>query len=179
MINTFLALLRGINVGGNNIVDMAELRAAFEKDGLENVRTYIQSGNVFFDSVEVDTLKLARLIENRVQATFHISARAVVFSKPEWQQIIENAPKWWGEDTSWKHNLLIAIPPYDMQKVVAAIGMLKPEIEAVEPGKGVLYQSLSFALFGRTTSGKLTSNHIYKQLTIRNYNTATKLLGLF
>lgn len=54
----FVALLRGINVGGNNIIKMADLKTCFEEMGFANVVTYIQSGNVLFDSNETDQLKL-------------------------------------------------------------------------------------------------------------------------
>lgn len=177
--STYLALLRGVNVGGNGMVAMNELRSALEKCGLENVHTYIQSGNVFFSSAESDKLKLAQLVEDCVLANFNVRAKTVVFTKGEWQKIIAAAPDWWGKDSEWKHNLLVVIPPYDMDEIVKAVGVLKPDIEAMAPGEGVLYQSMSIRLFGRTTTGKLASNSIYKQLTIRNYNTATKLLTLF
>lgn len=175
----YLALLRGINVGGNSLMKMADLKAALQQDGFDNVRTYIQSGNVFFDSPETDKDKLAKDVEKSIKAHFHLDVRVAVFSKAEWQKVIEEAPDWWGRGKDWKHNLLIMLQPYDMQQVIEAYGELKPDIEAVEVGQGVLYQSILFAKFGRTTGGKLASNPIYKQMTIRNYNTATKLLPLF
>lgn len=58
------------------------------------------------------------------------------------------------------------------------VGELKPDIETIEPGNGVLYQSMSLKMFGRTTTGKLVSNPIYKKITVRNYNTVTKLFSL-
>lgn len=161
------------------MVAMAELRGELEKCGLQDIHTYIQSGNIFFNSAETDKLRLAQLIEACVRDNFQVAAKTVVFTKDEWQRIIAGAPGWWGKDSEWKHNLLVAIPPYDMDKIVAAVGELKPDIEAMAPGKGVLYQSMSRKLFGRTATGKLAGSPIYKQLTIRNYNTATKLLSLF
>lgn len=65
-----------------------------------------------------------------------------------------------------------------MDETIRAIGELKPDIEAAEPGNCVIYQSMSFKFFGRTTTGKLSSSSIYKKMTVRNYNTATKLLTL-
>jgi uncharacterized protein (DUF1697 family) len=70
------------------------------------------------------------------------------------------------------------LKPYDMQQVVADIGDLKPDIEMLIAGEGVLYQSMSLALFGRTTTGKLATKPIYKRMTVRNYNTSMKLLTL-
>jgi uncharacterized protein (DUF1697 family) len=102
----------------------------------------------------------------------------VLFSKDEWVEIIAAAPLWWGQYKTRKHNILVLIPPYDIREVITSIGELKPDIEAMHPGDGVLYQSMSLELFGRTTTGKIASNPVYKKMTVRNYNTATKLLSL-
>lgn len=177
--NSYLALLRGINVGGNSLIKMADLKDSLAKAGFKDARTYIQSGNVLFVSSETDTGKLAKQIENVIETTFKLDVAVVVFSKQEWQAIIKAAPAWWGKDADWKHNILVMVPPYDMKDVVTAYGQLKPDIETMAPGKGVMYQSLSWESFGKTTGGKLASNPIYKKMTIRNYNTATKLLRLF
>lgn len=174
-----LALIRGINVGGNSLVKMAELKAVLEQAGFGNVITYIQSGNVFFDSNNPDQLAVASQISAHIKARFDVGAAVVVFTRKEWQAVIDHAPSWWGKDNSRKHNLLILLPPYDMGDTLKAVGELKPEIETMEPGEGVLYQSMSLKLFGRTTTGKLASSPTYKRLTVRNYNTVTKLLNLF
>lgn len=175
----YLALLRGINVGGNSLIKMADLKQALEADGFDQVSTYIQSGNVFFESSSTDTSKLARLVSQSIERHFKLDVSVAVFSKAQWTTITNNAPKWWGQDKDWKHNLLVLLGKYDMDQVVDAIGVLKPDIEAMEAGDGVLYQSMSLKLFGRTTTGKLASSPVYKQMTVRNYNTATKLLSLF
>lgn len=176
--NAYLALLRGINVGGNNMIRMADLKTCLEEAGFDDVRTYIQSGNVLFSSQPSDTATLENRMEKAIQNRFAMQIRVAIFSKEEWKAIIDNAPKEWGKDPSWKHNILVMLRPYNMNDAVAAIGALKPEIEMMVAGKSVLYQSASMKMVGRTTTGKIASNPIYKQMTIRNYNTATKLLGL-
>lgn len=174
----YVALLRGINVGGNAKIAMQDLRSSLEKSGLESVRTYIQSGNVIFESDEDNTTKLSGHIEDVIEQSFELTVPVVVFTQAEWAKIIHAAPSWWGKDPEWKHNLLILLKPYDMPATIAAIGVLKPDIERLEPGEGVLYQAMSRTLFGRTTTGKLASSPIYQRMTVRNYNTATKLLTL-
>jgi uncharacterized protein (DUF1697 family) len=175
---TYLAFLRGINVGGNALIKMADLKTWLADAGLQAVRTYIQSGNVLFESDTTDKLALAKTIERAIESHSKLDVKVVVFTKKEWQDIIAAAPKWWGKQPEWKHNLLIMLPPFDMPEVVKLYGQLKPDIEALQPGLGVLYQSISFQDFGRTTAGKLAANPIYKTMTIRNYNTAQKLLAL-
>ncbi len=175
----YLALLRGVNVGGKAMIKMAVLKESLEKDGFTEVSTYIQSGNVFVDSPDNSTDQVAAKLARSIEQNFGLDVKVAVFTKPEWAKIIDGAPNWWGQDQAWKHNLLILLRPYNMDEVVTAVGVLKPDIEAMEAGEGVLYQSMSLKLFGRTTTGKLASSPIYKQMTIRNFNTATKLLALF
>ena len=175
----YLALLRGINVGGNALIKMTELKVALEKDGLLNTSTYIQSGNVFFDTDIKDEDSIISLIESCIKKNFSLDIPVAIFSHKEWKIIINNAPEWWGKDDAWKHNLLTLIKPYDMKHVIESIGELKPDIERLEPGDGVLYQSMSRDLFGVTTTGKLPKSPIYKRMTVRNFNTSTKLLKLF
>lgn len=175
---TYLALLRGVNVGGKAKLPMAELRDTLAKEGLLDIRTYIQSGNVIFKSSEADRLKLAKLVSKNIKNNFDIDCEVVVFDDKEWSDIIAAAPNWWGNTDDWKHNLWILIPPFDIDETVKAIGTLKPDIESVKTGKGVIYQSMSFEKFGRTSTGKIASSPMYKKMTIRNYNTSVKLLDL-
>lgn len=175
----YLALLRGINVGGKNMIRMSELKEGLEASGFEDIKTHIQSGNVLFSYEETDTSKLAEKISLSIAKHFKAQIGVAVFSKQEWQTILKHAPESWGKDKARKHNLLVMLKPCDTKQVTTDIGKLEPDIETLVPGEGVLYQSLSLKLFGRTTSGKLAGKQIYKQMTIRNYNTSLKLLSLF
>ncbi len=174
----YIALLRGINVGGNNTVSMATLKERFELSGYTNVSTYINSGNVLFDSKITDPIKLRMSIEKLLKTTFKLELTVVVVETERYKKIIKSAPVWWGKDESWKHNIIFLIEPYVIEEIVEEIGELKPDIEAMKSGDGVLFQSVDFAKFGKTTTGKLASKAVYKKMTIRNYNTAQKLLGL-
>lgn len=178
MSQTYLALLRGINVGGKNHLPMAELKNALTLAGFEAVQTYIQSGNVIFKSDISDTTELAIKIEDVIHETFQLEVPTVVFSAETWHSIIARKPLAWGKDPLWKHNLLVLLPPYDMQQALAAIGTIKPDIESIVPGDGVIYQSMSLELYGRTTTGKLASSPLYQRMTIRNFNTSLKLDSL-
>jgi uncharacterized protein (DUF1697 family) len=173
----YVALLRGVNVGGKAMIKMAELAEVLTAAELCDVKTYIQSGNVIFRS-ELSSDQLAREVSQTIEARFQLPVEVAVYSLPEWKKIIAAAPTWWGKDPAWKHNLLVLLKPYRMSDVVQSIGILKPGIEAMQPGNGVIYQSMSRDVFGKTTTGKLASSPIYKRITIRNYNTSTKLLSL-
>lgn len=177
-VQQYVALLRGVNVGGKAKLKMADVRLALLEAGLENVSTYIQSGNVLFSSSQTNTIELAVLISTTIHKRFGLDVAAVVLTKSEWTNIIQNAPTWWGSNPEWKHNLLILLRPYDMDETMRAIGTLKPDIEAAQPGDGVVYQSMSIKLFGRTTTGKIAASPVYQKMTVRSYNTANTLLAL-
>jgi uncharacterized protein (DUF1697 family) len=90
----YLALLRGINVGGGNIIRMTDLKACFQASKLENVATYIQSGNVLFETVETDPVKLAGKLEKALSKTFSpYAARIVLCSHAKLRQIVRKAPR--------------------------------------------------------------------------------------
>lgn len=174
----YVALLRGINVGGKTLIKMANLKLCIEALGHENVRTYINSGNVIFEAPQQDERILARDIEKAVNTSIQLEVRVVVINEKAYRNIIENVPMGWGEKEDWKYNTLFLIPPYDITQIMKDIGELKPDIEVVIRGQGVIYQAILFEKFGRTTSGKLASRASYKQMTIRNWNTSRKLLEL-
>lgn len=176
--NCYVALLRGINVGGNNMIKMAELKVCLEKAGLSQVRTYIQSGNIVFTSVETDELKLAEIVQRAIQKQFGLSIVTLVLSHDQYTKALATAPKSWGVRADWKHNALFLLPPYDVGEIVSSFGALKPGIEELAAGEGILFQSVSWKDFGKSRSAKLAANPIYKKMTIRNYNTAIKLLRL-
>ncbi len=89
----YLALLRGINVGGKNVIKMADLKACFDELRFSNVKTYIQSGNVIFQSAKQDELKLEKRIEKALSKAFNYSSLVVVIPHRKLRQIVERAPQ--------------------------------------------------------------------------------------
>ena len=103
--NIYIALLRGINVGGNSIINMDDLRAEFEKLGFSSVRTYINSGNVIFATGIADRLKLEKMIEKSLSKAFGYKTRVLVRSKSDIENTISHFPKVFA-DPGWKHNII-------------------------------------------------------------------------
>ncbi|MDM5155154.1 DUF1697 domain-containing protein [Bacillus sp. DX1.1] len=87
----YIALLRGINVGGHKLIKMAELRNVFETMGLGSVQTYIQSGNVLFESEESADL-LSQRIEHEISRVFGFTVPVILRTEMELEQIIRNCP---------------------------------------------------------------------------------------
>lgn len=94
----FLALLRGVNVGGKNRISKEELRQTFEGLGCTNVRTYIQSGNILFRSGKTSVKALTQTIEQDLSVRFASAARAVVLPYDTYTSAIEAAPDEWGKN---------------------------------------------------------------------------------
>lgn len=171
----YVALLRGINVGGHSLIKMADLKTCLAEAGFENVSTYIQSGNVFFSSNEKDEHKLAVAIEKIIEKTFELPVRVVVISQKRIDGIIAKVPKHWGDDAEWRYYALFLLPPYDMKRAMSEFGEPKPDIEMLDAGDGILYQATDMRHYGKTTASRLAGKPLYKQVTIRNYNTLRKI----
>ena len=97
----YVALLRGINVGGKNKIKMKTLREMFAALQFENVRTYINSGNVVFETAKTSDKKLAAEIEKAIESEFSLSIKVIVRKMAEIQDIIKNNPSA-GQFTSHK-----------------------------------------------------------------------------
>lgn len=153
---------------------MAELTDRLNTAGFENIRSYIQSGNILFHAGSKDCPQLAMQISQLINQYFNLQITVVVISKSDWRNIMRAAPQNWGKATNQKHNLLILVPPYDRGLILASIEPLDMNVETITAGEGVLYQSMSLELIGVTTTSKLKT----RQMTVRSYTTALKLLSL-
>ena len=174
----YLALLRGINVGGKNIIAKDDLRECFENMGLNNVRTYIQSGNILFQSETSSIKDLTARIETALSNQFNYAAQAVVFSHKQYLSELQAAPKNWGHDVEQKHNAMFLLGGLKPNEVMTQLPPPIEKYEQVGVGKGTIFWSASKKHLGKTTVMKLGSAPVYKQMTVRNHNTTLKLLAL-
>lgn len=175
----YLALLRGINVGGGNIIRMADLKACFEASGLRNVATYIQSGNVLFESGEANQERLVKKLETALSREFSpYKARIVLRSHAELAQIVREAPKGYGrQPKKYRYDVIYLKEPMSasdaMNSVTARAG-----VDAVAAGSGVLYFSRLIAKASQSHLTRIASKPVYQHMTIRNWNTTTRMLAM-
>ncbi|MGV9001379.1 MAG: DUF1697 domain-containing protein [Candidatus Saccharimonadaceae bacterium] len=174
----YIALLRGINVGGKNKVSMAELRNCFEALGFKNVSTYINSGNVLFETKKSDKARLVLQCEAAIEATtgFHIVCS--VISADDLRAAMEHVPKWWGVDKESTNNALFIIAPATAKQVMLEVGEAKPEYEKVEAYEPIIFWTAPLKTFSRTRYKSIVGSKTYQSVTIRNANTTRKLLEL-
>jgi uncharacterized protein (DUF1697 family) len=177
-VGSYVALLRGINVGGKNLIKMPALKAAFEAEGFEDVSTYIQSGNVLFSSPERRGGALTDRIEAMLADAFDYVPTVVVRSRTQMRTIVDRAPEGFGsQPTKYRYDVIFLKQPLTAKAAIQEVAM-HPEVDQGHTGPGVLYFS---RLEARATSSRLNTivaSPIYPSITIRNWNTTTKLLSL-
>ncbi len=172
----YVALLRGINVGGKNIIPMADLRCSFEKMGFEDVSTYIQSGNVFFEGgPDMQATALTSRIEAGLKASFGYDASLVLRTVRQLRSIVEGAPPGFGSDPDYRVDVAFLKAPLTAKAALRDVPT-NPEVDRVIPGPGVLYLSRVAAQASKSRLSRLSSRAIYRQMTIRNWPTTTTLL---
>lgn len=174
----YLALLRGINVGGNNVIKMADLKLWFQAQGFESVVTYIQSGNVLFESAEEDAASLALRIEDGLLARFGYDARIVLRSHAQMRVVTAEVPAGFSSQPDlYRYDALFVREP-----VLAAdvLGHLKPRegVDTADAGSGVCYFSRLISRATQSYLSKIVASPVYRDLTIRNWATTTKLIAL-
>ncbi|HLF51475.1 DUF1697 domain-containing protein [Flavobacterium sp.] len=176
---THLALLRGINVSGHNMIKMEALKTTLQNIGFENVQTYIQSGNVFVDTPEENPAKVGFMIKQEIYKVFGHDVPIVVIGKNDLE-------------ACFKNNAFLKEKDVDLKKIYVAfistilksdsinelkISQFKPDVAAVDESRIYIKYDVGA---GKT---RLDQKYIEKKLnvtaTIRNWNTVTQLLKMY
>jgi uncharacterized protein (DUF1697 family) len=169
--NTYVAFLRGVNVGGR-IVKMADLKTCFEKAGFKNVSTLLQSCKVIFESDKTEP-ELKAQIEELLTKTFNYPAKAQVVSLDNLRKIVNANPF---ANAAADHHQYVIFIENDLEiELVAEAG--KQLGEEVAAGQGVVYWRVQKGQTLKSPLGKLLTKSKYKQFnTNRNINTLQKIL---
>lgn len=176
--NRHVALLRGINVGGKNIIRMVDLRARFEAMGFAHVETYIQSGNVVFSSKTAKKSSLTESIERALSATFGYESQVVLVSASELELVVAEAPTGFGRQPDrYRYDVLFVKEPLTPAAAFEQV-TTQPGVDAADAGTHALYFRRIISKAEQSHLAKLIQRPVYKSLTIRNWNTTTKLLAL-
>jgi uncharacterized protein (DUF1697 family) len=175
----YVALLRGINVGGKNLIPMPALKACFEDAGFGDVRTYIQSGNVLFSAPTTGQAELTRRIERELSSTFaHYAASVILRSKAQMRKVVDEAPKGFGsKPDAYRYDAIFLKAPLTSRAAIKEVEM-KEGVDRCWAGSGILYFSRTVDRITSSRVNRIVGKPIYQQMTIRNWNTTTKLASL-
>ena len=173
-----VALLRGINVGGKNMIKMPDLKACFEAGGFDDVVTYIQSGNVLFRATGPGAA-LERRIEKMLGGAFgHYQPWVAVRSRSQMRAVVEKAPAAFGTDpAAYRYDVVFLKAPLTAAAALAKIPV-REDVDQVFAGRGVLYFSRLDSMATKSRLNRVASLSIYRDMTIRNWNTTTRLLRM-
>ena len=176
----YIAFLRGINVGGKNKIPMVCLKAGFEEMGLAEVKTCLNSGNVIFSRDGHDEENFSGRLETMINERFNLDIPIFVISKEELEDILNNAPDWWGDDNKETYdNLIFIMPPTTSIEVCREIGEPKEELEKIKSYGKAIFWSFSRKDYQKTNWWpKTASANISGRLTIRTANTVRKIIGM-
>ena len=173
----YVALLRGVNVGGNRKIDMRALRAAFEAAGMTSVTTYINSGNVVFSTDMDDRSRLTAILEDSTRERFGFPVDMLLLGGEQMRSIVTTIPARWTNDESMRCDVLFLWREVDRPTVLEQLHF-RPEIEDVLYVPGAVIWRIDRENATRSGLTKLVGTPLYKLMTIRNCNTARRLLGL-
>ncbi|HEX4207564.1 MAG TPA: DUF1697 domain-containing protein [Ktedonobacteraceae bacterium] len=179
MMNAYVILLRGINVGGKNIVPMAGLKSCLEELGFANVSTYIASGNVILESNK-PTTEIKTQIEVALTKSFKLDnelIKVLVLSHKQLQTVINNKPKGFGDQPEKYHSDAIFLMDIDAAQAMPVFNP-REGVDKVWPGNGVIYSQRLSAERTKSRLSKIMASPLYKSMTIRSWSTTIKLLDI-
>lgn len=166
----YIALLRGINAGGNRRVEMKKLKILLESLGYTNVLTYINSGNVYFESNKKLAV-ISKNIEKKLKKEFGFDIPTLVKTQTNMQRIINIIPKNWKNDSTQKSDVAYLFKKIDSKKTLGELPIKKEYID-IRYTKGAIYWNVSRENYNKSQLNKIISHKLYQLMTIRNINTA-------
>ena len=173
----YVALLRGINVGGRNPVSMAGLRTAFEGQGFTDVSTYIQSGNVLFGS-DLASARLEDAVEAMLERELGFPLMVVVRSHQQLRNVVAKAPAGFGAKPDVYHSDAVFLKAPLTSAQAMRVVQVRDGVDRAWPGSGVVYFERVTERRTQSRMSKIVGTPEYQQMTIRSWKTTTKLLEL-
>lgn len=169
----YVALLRGINVGGKNKIEMKQLKETFLRIGLESVVTYINSGNVVFvDHQSKDVLE--KELRREIYRDYDLDIPVLIRSLNDFESLMETLPKDWKNDDTMKCDVLFLESGLDEAAVMEKL-TVKPGIDTALQATGAIIWSVERKNVTRSSLTKIVGTVLYKKMTVRNVNTVRKL----
>ncbi|KGR77967.1 DUF1697 domain-containing protein [Ureibacillus sinduriensis] len=173
----YIALLRGINVGGKNKIDMKLLKQTFEQVGMIDVVTYINTGNIIFSYNNLSKAEISSILEEAIYNDFGLQIKVVIRNLDDVRRIINAIPDTWKNDKEMTSDVMFLWDEIDDESVLENL-VIKPNIDTVKYVPGAILWSIDKKNGTKSGKAKIIGSKIYKQVTVRNVNTARKIYEL-
>jgi len=170
----YVALLRGVNVGGNRLVSMAGVRNALEAVGLRDVQTYINSGNVIFATRQTSNAALARRVSDAIESSCGLKVEVLIRDRDQMAALVAALPPTWVNDERTRCDVMFLFPEIDKPAVLEEFPA-NDALEDLSYTKGAVVWRIDRADLNKSRMTKLVGTALYKRLTVRNANTVRKL----
>lgn len=169
----YVALLRGINVGGNNPVDMKKLKASFESIGFRNVVTYINSGNIVFEEQQQNRDAIVQKAETAIRRDFQLDVKVLVRNMDEFETISRELPPGWVKNERMRTDIMFLWEKYDNRGVLDLLKI--NSVDNVRYTPGAVLWNVEWTDYSRSGLMKIMGTDLYRNMTIRNVNTFRRI----
>ena len=173
----YTALLRGINVGVKNRVEMTKLKKTFQELDFQNVKTYINIGNVIFESKLENENEIAQPLEKSIEIDFKLEIKVLVINKIELGEICHKIDSSWVNDKEMKTDIFFLWDEIDSPDILDLLPKNSEIDNILYLPKGIIW-NVSRENQKVSKTDKLVGTKIYKKITVRNINTVRKLLSI-
>ncbi len=173
----YAALLRGINVGGRNKINMRDLKLSFEQHGFKSVKTYINSGNIIFETREIKNKALEKQICKLINNYFKLNIDVLIRSYDQYREMMTGMPAVLRNDDNTKCDVLFLYDEIDAPTIINEIPY-KEGIDNYNYINGAVLSILDRKNQSKSSLIKLTGLDIYKKMTVRNINTVKKIFEI-
>lgn len=171
---TYVAFLRGVNVGGKGIVSMAAIKDALVGIGLSDVRTYINSGNVIFSTRASNTQRLTTRVEKALEQNTGMAIKVLVMDHKTLKKMVDAIPRNWVDDKTMRTYVLLLWKEIDDRGILDRLPV-KPGVDELGYTPGAVVWRVDRQNVGRSQMNRIVGTPLYKKITIRSANTMRKL----
>ena len=174
---TYVAFLRGVNVGGKGIVSMVAIKDALVALGMSEVRTYINSGNVIFSTRASGAQQLTDRIEKALEQHTGIAIKVLVMDHKALKKMVDAIPPNWVDDKTMRTYVLLLWKELDDRGILDRLP-IKPGVDELKYTPGAVVWRVDREDVGRSQMNKIVGTPMYKKITVRSANTMRKLKEL-
>jgi uncharacterized protein (DUF1697 family) len=171
----YITLLRGINIGGRNIIKIDDIKKTFEKMRFKDVKTYIYSGNIIFKSEEIKKKELIQNIEKVLSKEYGYDSRVVMFNSNEFSRIVKDAPMDFGTIMEkYRYDIWFFMEPLSAGDVLKYV-RLKEGVYKIHDENNVVYSARLISEAKKSRLAKIIQLPVYQNITVRNWSTTIKI----